>query len=170
MAIHFHNLQIDFKLKNKAKLKSWVKHIAEFEKKTIDTLNYIFTTDEELLQKNKQFLNHTTLTDIITFDYCEGNMLDPFHNSQNLYPSHREVAGRGYKKPNNEMGLISGDIFISIERVTENAKKFNVEFIEELHRVIIHGTLHLCGYKDKTKATATLMRKKEDWALRKLKL
>ncbi len=139
MAIHFHNLQIDFKLKNKAKLKSWVKHIAEFEKKTIGTLNYIFTSDEELLQKNKQFLNHNTLTDIITFDYCENNTLN-------------------------------GDIFISIERVTENAKKFNVEFIEELHRVIIHGTLHLCGYKDKTKATATLMRKKEDWALRKLKL
>lgn len=139
MAIHFHNLQIDFKLKNKAKLKSWVKHIAEFEKKTIDTLNYIFTSDEELLQKNKQFLNHNTLTDIITFDYCENNTLN-------------------------------GDIFISIERVTENAKKFNVEFIEELHRVIIHGTLHLCGYKDKTKATATLMRKKEDWALGKLKL
>lgn len=139
MAIHFHNLQIDFKLKNKAKLKSWVKHIAEFEKKTIGTLNFIFTSDEELLQKNKQFLNHNTLTDIITFDYCENNTLN-------------------------------GDIFISIERVTENAKKFNVEFIEELHRVIIHGTLHLCGYKDKTKATATLMRKKEDWALGKLKL
>jgi len=137
MAIYFYNEKIDFKLKNKAKLKLWLKHIAELEKKTIGTLNFIFTSDEELLQKNKQFLNHNTLTDIITFDYCEDNKL-------------------------------TGDIFISIERISENAKKFNVAFEEELHRVIIHGTLHLCGYKDKTKPTADLMRKKEDWALGKL--
>jgi rRNA maturation RNase YbeY len=137
MAIYFYNEKIDFKLKNKAKLKLWLKHIAQLEKKTIGTLNFIFTSDEELLQKNKQFLNHNTLTDIITFDYCEDNKL-------------------------------TGDIFISIERISENAKKFNVAFEEELHRVIIHGTLHLCGYKDKTKPTADLMRKKEDWALGKL--
>jgi len=139
MAIYFYNEKIDFKLKNKAKLKFWLKHIAELEKKTIGTLNFIFTSDEELLQKNKQFLNHNTLTDIITFDYCEGNKL-------------------------------IGDIFISTDRVKENAKKFNVEFEEELHRVIIHGTLHLCGYKDKTKTASELMRKKENWALRKLVL
>lgn len=137
MAIHFYNERIDFKLKNKSKLKSWIKQIIELEKKTLGTINYIFTSDEELLKKNIQFLNHNTLTDIITFDYCEGKHLN-------------------------------GDIFISIERVTENAQKFEVTFGEELHRVIIHGALHLCGYKDKTKLDAETMRKKENWALRKL--
>lgn len=136
MAVKFYNEHIEFRLKNKSKLKSWVKQIIELEKKTLGTINYIFTSDEELLQKNIQFLNHNTLTDIITFDYCEGKQLN-------------------------------GDIFISIERVNENAKKYTVTFEEELHRVIIHGTLHLCGYKDKTKGEAELMRKKENWALKK---
>ncbi|MDX2173726.1 MAG: rRNA maturation RNase YbeY [Bacteroidota bacterium] len=136
MAIHFYNEDIDFKLKNKSKLKSWIKQIIELEKKTLGTLNYIFTSDEELLKKNIQFLNHNTLTDIITFDYCEDKQLN-------------------------------SDIFISVERVNENAKKFEVTFQEELHRVIIHGALHLCGYKDKTKPDAETMRKKENWALRK---
>jgi len=137
MAINFYNEHIDFKLKNKSNLKRWIKQIIELEKKTLGTINYIFTSDEELLQKNIQFLNHSTLTDIITFDYFEGKHLN-------------------------------GDIFISIERVMENAKKFAVTFEEELHRVIIHGALHLCGYKDKTKLDAETMRKKENWALRKL--
>jgi probable rRNA maturation factor len=136
MAINFYNEHIDFKLKNKSNLKRWIKQIIELEKKTLGTINYIFTSDEELLQKNIQFLNHNTLTDIITFDYCEEKQLN-------------------------------GDIFISIERVTENSKKFTVTFEEELHRVIIHGALHLCGFKDKTKLDAETMRKKENWALRK---
>ena len=97
-------------------------------------LNFVFTNDETILKTNIQFLNHNTYTDIITFDYCEDN-------------------------------LISGDIIISTERVQENAKKFNAEFDTELKRVVIHGVLHLCGYKDKTAKDSEVMRKKENQAL-----
>ncbi len=135
MAINFYNENIEFVLKNKTKLKNWIKTIAHLEKKVVGPLNFIFTTDEELLKKNIQFLKHSTLTDIITFDYSEKNK-------------------------------ISGDIFISVERVNQNAKKFNVLVDEEQHRVIIHGVLHLCGYGDKSPALALKMRKKENWALK----
>lgn len=133
--ISFHNQSLSFKLKEKTKLKQWIKSITEKEKHQLGTINYIFCTDDELLEINIKHLNHNTLTDIITFDYTEGK-------------------------------TINSDIFISIERVTENAKKFQVSFEEELHRVMIHGVLHLCGYKDKTKADAELMRKKENGALK----
>jgi probable rRNA maturation factor len=133
--ISFHNQSISFKLKEKTKLKQWIKTITEKEKHQLGTINYIFCTDDELLEINIKHLNHKTLTDIITFDYTEG------------------------KK-------INSDIFISVERVGENAKKFNVTFDDELHRVMIHGILHLCGYKDKTKADADLMRKKENTSLK----
>ena len=86
------------------------------------------------MEKNIQFLKHDTYTDIITFDYCEGD-------------------------------IISGDIFVSVERVTENANKFGVNFENELDRVIIHGVLHLAGYKDKSKEEANTMREKEDFYL-----
>jgi len=133
--ISFQNLSIGFKLSNKTKLKQWIKAITEKEKYQLGTINYIFCTDEELLEINLKHLNHNTYTDIITFDYTEG------------------------KK-------ISSDIFISIERVLENAQKFKVDFDTELKRVMIHGVLHLCGYKDKTKADAELMRKKENAAIK----
>ncbi|MES2566250.1 MAG: rRNA maturation RNase YbeY [Bacteroidota bacterium] len=132
--ISFQNLTIDFKLKEKTKLKQWIKFITLKEKHTLGTINYIFCSDDELLDINLKHLNHNTYTDIITFDYTES------------------------KK-------ISSDIFISIDRVLENAKKFDVAFEEELHRVMIHGVLHLCGYKDKSKADAELMRNKENLAL-----
>ena len=138
MAISFNNQTIAFKFKEKTKLKQWIKTIAEKEKYKLGTVNYIFCTDDELLEINLKHLNHNTLTDIITFDYTEG------------------------KK-------ISSDIFISIERVLENAQKFNVTFDEEFQRVMIHGILHLCGYKDKSKADAELMRKKENQALKLFK-
>lgn len=133
--ISFQNLSIDFKLKEKTKLKQWIKLITEKEKHTLGTINYIFCSDEELLEINVKHLNHNTYTDIITFDYTES------------------------KK-------ISSDIFISVDRVAENAKKFNASFEEELHRVMIHGVLHLCGFKDKSKADAELMRHKENQALK----
>ena len=133
--ISFNNQSISFKLKEKTKLKQWIKTITEKEKCQLGTINYIFCTDDELLEINIKHLNHKTLTDIITFDYTEGK-------------------------------TINSDIFISIERVEENAKKFDVSFENELHRVMIHGILHLCGYKDKTKADAELMRKKENGALK----
>jgi len=133
--ISFQNQSISFKLPGKTKLKEWIKTITEKEKHILGNINYIFCSDEELLEINIRHLNHNTYTDIITFDYTEE------------------------KK-------ISSDIFISIDRVTENAKKFDVSFEDELHRVMIHGILHLCGYKDKTTADAELMRKKENGALK----
>ena len=133
--ITFQNQSISFKLKEKTRLKAWIKTVTEKEKHRLGDINYIFCSDEELLDINITHLNHNTYTDIITFDYTED------------------------KK-------ISSDIFISVERVEENAKKFKVSFEEELHRVMIHGILHLCGYKDKSKADAELMRKKENGALK----
>lgn len=135
MPISFNNQSIVFKLKEKAKLKLWIKFITEKEKHIIGIINYVFCNDTELIEINIKHLNHNTLTDIITFDYTVGSK-------------------------------INSDIFISIERVTENAKKFNVSFEEELHRVMIHGILHLCGYKDKTKSDSELMRKKENISLK----
>lgn len=133
--ISFQNQSISFKLKNKTKLKLWIKTIVDKEKYALGALNYIFCSDDELLEINIKHLNHNTFTDIITFDYTEN------------------------KK-------ISSDIFISIDRVIENSKKFDTTFENELHRVMIHGVLHLCGYKDKTKSDAELMRKKENAALK----
>ena len=106
------------------------------EKKELGEINYVFMNDEDLLKTNIEFLDHHTYTDIITFDYCEGE-------------------------------LLNSDIFISIDRVNENATKFDTTFENELHRVMIHGVLHLCGYKDKSKKDAELMRKKENAALSK---
>lgn len=133
--ISFHNQSISFKLKEKTKIKQWIKTITEKEKHKLGDINYVFCTDDELLEINQKHLNHNTYTDIITFDYTESK-------------------------------TINSDIFISIDRITENAKKFEVTFEDELHRVMIHGVLHLCGYKDKTKADADLMRKKENQALK----
>jgi len=133
--VSFFNQSLSFKLKEKTKLKNWIKTVTEKEKHKLGNINYIFCTDDELLEINIRHLNHKTLTDIITFDYTEGK-------------------------------TIHSDIYISVERVEENAKKFKVTFDEELHRVMIHGILHLCGYKDKTKADAELMRKKENASLK----
>ena len=138
MAITFNYSGINFKLKKSTLLKKWIKAVSEEKKKIPADLSYVFMSDEDLLKINIQFLKHNTYTDIITFDYSEGNN-------------------------------ISGEIFISIDRIKENAVKMKVDFEEELHRVIIHGILHLCGYKDKTKIDAEIMRKEEEKALRKLK-
>jgi len=135
MPIVFNNQNTVFKLKNASKIKTWIKGIIEKEKRKTGNINFVFTTDKDLLKLNQQFLSHNTLTDIITFDYCEGK-------------------------------IIHSDIMISVERVEENAKKLNIDFNEEIKRVMIHGVLHLCGYKDKSKADQELMRKKENWALK----
>lgn len=139
MAVTFQNQDLTFTLKDKLKIKAWIKRIIEAEKKTLGELNFVFTSDANLLNINVQFLNHNTYTDIITFDYCEAQQ-------------------------------INGDIIISVERVRENAGTFNSPFENELKRVIIHGVLHLCGYKDKSKKDAELMRRKENVALRKFSL
>lgn len=131
MPIRFFSEEIEFKIQNPKKVKAWLNQSANRERKEIIEINYIFCSDLYLLKLNQEYLNHNTLTDIITFDYSQGSKL-------------------------------SGEIYISIDRVMENSQKFDSGFVDELHRVIIHGVLHLCGYKDKTKSDKTLMRKKED--------
>lgn len=139
-AIHFFSENIPFKLKQALKLKVWVKATIQKEGFELGQLNYIFCSDEALLERNIQFLKHKTLTDIITFDLSE------------------------------QEGLIEGEIYISIDRIKDNAGKFSKSFEDELHRVIIHGVLHLVGYGDKTPKLKAIMREKEDFYLKKRKL
>lgn len=132
--IFFHSEDIDFNINNISSYINWINKLVKTEYKTIENLNFIFCSDKYLLNINKEYLNHDYYTDIITFDYCNEN-------------------------------IISGDIFISIDRVKENSKKFNVDFLEELNRVIAHGVLHLMGYKDKKSNEKLEMTKMEDFAL-----
>lgn len=132
------NYETDFKLLDDAKISKWISTIIINENCKEDEINYVFCDDDYLHKLNVEFLDHDTLTDVISFDYCVGKTLQ-------------------------------GDIFISVERVADNAKDFKVEFESELHRVIVHGILHYCGYKDKTEADATEMRNKENEALALLK-
>jgi len=124
------NYETDFQLENESEYEQWIDAVIESEGKEPGEINYIFCDDEYLHNINMQYLNHDTLTDIISFDYCIGD-------------------------------LISGDIFISVERVEDNAKDYEVSFKNELLRVLAHGVLHYCGYKDKTEDDALLMRSKE---------
>jgi rRNA maturation RNase YbeY len=135
MAINFFTEDIKFDLPQKQKRKTWLKQIAQSENFKVGELNFIFCSDEYLYQINVDYLNHHTYTDIITFDNSE------------------------------EEKLIEGDIFISIDRVRENAQKHNQEEKSELSRVVSHGLLHLMGYKDKTKSDAEVMRSKEALAI-----
>lgn len=135
--IRFFEEDISYRLKNKTSVRQWVKDTILAEGYTLKELNYIFCTDEYLLQINRQYLDHDTYTDIITFDNSEKEK------------------------------QITGDIFISIERIRENALKFGVSETDELHRVIIHGALHLLGYQDKSAATKEKMTFKEDFYLKR---
>lgn len=137
MPIRFFAEGLYFKLPHTRKTASWIKEVIKIEKASLGDLNYIFCTDAHLLSINKEYLGHNTLTDIITFDFCA----------------------------EDGKNVISGDIYISIERVVENAKKFGKPFDDELHRVIIHGVLHLLKYSDKRRADKALMRKKEEACL-----
>ena len=132
MAVRFFTEEITFKLPHPRKTSAWIKEAIKKENGQLDELNYIFCSDQYLLAINQQYLNHNTLTDIITFGHSEKGT------------------------------PISGEIYISIERVEENARQFEVSFDEELHRVIIHGVLHLLGFKDKKSSDKALMRKKEE--------
>jgi len=125
------NYETDFQLDKEEIYQDWIERIIESEGKELGEVNYIFCDDEYLHEINLQYLDHDTLTDIISFDYTEGD-------------------------------IISGDIFISVERVQDNANDFQVSFKEELKRVLAHGILHYCGYKDKSEADEKLMRQKED--------
>ncbi len=134
-AVTFFEEEISYKLKNKSQVRRWITETIVAEGSKLKELNYIFCSDVYLLQINQQYLNHDTYTDIITFDNSE------------------------------QEGSIVGDIFISIDRIRENAAKFNVTESDELHRVIIHGALHLLGYGDKNPADKKRMTEKEDFYL-----
>ena len=125
------NYEIEFELPNESQISSWLSNVIVSENKKEGDINYIFCDDDYLLEINQQYLDHDTLTDIISFDYCVGNELH-------------------------------GDIFISIERVRENASDFKVKFEEEILRVMAHGVLHYCVYKDKSEEDEKLMRQKEN--------
>ena len=139
-AVQFFLEDVKYTLKNKIHIKQWINNTILAEGFELEELNFILCSDEYLLAINQQYLNHDTYTDVITFDNSE------------------------------ELKTILGDIFISIERIQENAKEFKGTVQLELCRVMIHGTLHLLGYKDKGKTAKTLMTQKEDFYLNLLDL
>lgn len=134
MSIRFSVQSGDLELQEPEKVKKWLTEVIVRQGKSVGNINYLFCDDNYLLEINRQYLNHDTYTDIITFDY---------------------VAG----------GLISGDIMISLDRVGDNAIQFGVPFEQELHRVIVHGVLHLLGQGDKSPEEASEMRRQEEDAL-----
>ncbi len=125
---------VDFVFKNKTLNNRWLRLVAESEIKRIGDISIIFCSDNYILDINQKYLQHDYFTDIITFDYCEGDKL-------------------------------SGDLFISIDSVKENAMEYGSEFSDELNRVIVHGILHLIGYDDHTEEDIAMMRKKENYYL-----
>ena len=125
------NYELDFKLENETIYSDWISNVISSEMRSEGEINYIFCDDDYLVEINQHYLDHDTLTDIISFDYSVGKELH-------------------------------GDVYISIERVRENAVDFKVPFEEELKRVLIHGVLHYCGYKDKSEEDEKLMRQKEE--------
>lgn len=132
--VAFSEEAVSFQLDNEVKIIEWLHTLVEQEQQELHSLHYIFCSDEYLHQLNVEYLDHDTLTDVITFHYAE-------------------------------LPTVEGDIYISIDRVKENAKKFDVDFDRELARVMAHGVLHLCGYGDKTAEEITVMRQKENEAL-----
>jgi probable rRNA maturation factor len=127
---------VSFSFQKRALTRTWLERVAKKEHKKITALNYVFCSDEYLLSMNKTHLQHDTYTDIITFGY----------------------SAKGSPE-------ITGDIFISIDRVKENAKTYQTTFQKERQRVMAHGLLHLCGYKDKSSSEKKTMREKEELAL-----
>ncbi len=132
--VRYYCEDIKFLFKNKQANNRWLKMVAGSEIKTLGDISIIFCSDNYILDVNLRYLHHDYFTDVITFDYCEGDKL-------------------------------SGDLFISIDSVRENAIEFGTEFDEELHRVIVHGVLHLIGYDDHTPEDQKVMRAKEDYYL-----
>lgn len=130
--IVFHFLKKDFALNERNRIRRWLKEIASSESKVLGQIDIIFCSDDDLLEMNKSHLNHNYFTDIITFNYSEKD------------------------------NMLSGDIYISIDRVKDNANKFETDFLDELRRVIVHGMLHLIGYNDTTDEEKLIMRGKED--------
>ncbi len=123
--------ETDFSLEEQQQYITWIERVIEFEGFSPGDISYVFCDDDYLLNINKEYLNHDTLTDIITFDYTLGKQ-------------------------------VHGEIYISVDRVKDNAETFEVSFEDELKRVMIHGILHLLGYKDKTEEEQSIMRAMEN--------
>jgi len=132
MAVHFFSADRPIPLRDRNRLKAFLNSLVRKEGRRLDDLNVIFCSDEYLLQVNRQYLNHDYYTDIITFDISEAP------------------------------GKMSGEIYISTDRVRENARQLGQPIRREMNRVIFHGVLHLCGYGDKTQAQQLTMRQRED--------
>ena len=141
MPARFYEQEVTSGLKNKRKLSAFLNKLVTKHRKKVSTvsLTYIFCSDDHLHGMNQHFLDHDTLTDIITFDLSEA------------------------------ADKLTGEIYISVDRVRENAEKFDATYADELHRVIFHGALHLCGFKDKKKEDREVMRKHEDSCLKNYK-
>ena len=135
--IHFFSHDIDTSLRNTPNLKHFIELIFKTESKSLDSINYIFCSDKAVLEINKKYLNHDFYTDVITFDLSRNNK------------------------------AITAEVYISIERIRENAKQLGISIKSELHRVLFHAALHLCGYNDKGIKDKEIMRKKEDQLLTK---
>jgi rRNA maturation RNase YbeY len=133
--IHFHFDNITFAFPNRNKLKHFIAQMFKANKRKLAVLNYVFSTDREVVKINREYLNHDFYTDVIAFDLSDSGL------------------------------KVEGEIYISVDRVRQNAKTFDVPFYEELHRVIFHGTLHLCGYSDKSSSEKKEMRQKEAFYL-----
>ena len=138
--IEFFNEDIEFEVKDEQKIKEWLQKIISNYSHELESLNYIFCSDEYLHQMNVEYLDHDTLTDVITFDNSDIE------------------------------GVIEGDVFISIDRVVDNAHSFNITPERELQRVMAHGLLHLLGFDDKSPELKELMKSKEDECLNLLSL
>mgnify|MGYP003339130817 FL=1 len=148
----------------KAALSEFIQSLCFMEEQEAGNITVIFCDDRYLLSLNSKYLGHKTLTDIITFDYTANKSIKSKQDRQSttVIKTNGIRAGHRISTTNPEL---SGDIFISTERVSENASKFKVSFEHELHRVIFHGVLHLCGYKDKTSKAKKEMTAKEDYYL-----
>lgn len=130
LPVQFYYSNTRFPFQDRTRLKQFIKQLFRKEGQKLEQLSYVFCTDQELHSMNQQWLDHDTLTDIITFDLSDSSM-------------------------------VKGEVYISIDRVKDNARAFERPFREELHRVIFHGALHLCGYKDKSKTQKEEMRRME---------
>lgn len=139
MAISFYIEGVEMPSVQKTEIRNWIKQVAALHGKRVGDISYIFCNDEKILEVNRQYLKHDYYTDIITFDYTEGDKL-------------------------------SGDLFISLDTVRTNAEQFGQPYNTELHRVIIHGVLHLCGIDDKGPGEREVMEKNENEALSLLQL
>jgi rRNA maturation RNase YbeY len=134
--VFFYFHKVSFALRNRKKLKNLIAELFEKEGKSLGRLNYVFCTDQEILQINSKYLGHNYYTDVITFDLSKSERIE-------------------------------GEIYVSIDRVRDNAAVYKAPLSQELHRVLLHGALHLCGYRDKSRSEKASMKKREDYYLKK---